>query len=75
MAYGGYTTVANREVSSPNNVLIDNLPARENWNKMSFIGINTERYLKIYDYYAVDYPDCTFVEDVEEFLLNLHNDN
>lgn len=75
MAYGGYTTVANREVSSRNNVLIDNLPARENWNKMSFIGIAQDRYLKIDDYYGVDFPNCTFIEDVEQFLLNLHNND
>ena len=72
-AYGGSGTAQNKEIASSNNVLIDNLPHRENWNKMSFIGIDSERYLKIQDYYGVDFPDCTFVEDVEKFLLKLHN--
>jgi hypothetical protein len=72
-AYGGTATVAHSHVSSQKNVLIDNLPPRDNRNKMSFIGISLPRYLKIEDYYGVDFPDCTFVSDVKEFLLKLHN--
>jgi hypothetical protein len=68
-AYGGSGTAQNSLISSPNNVLIDNLPYRENWNKMSFIGIDAEQYLKIDDYFGVDFPDCPFVDDVKEFLL------
>lgn len=73
VGYGGSATMAHKEVSSPKNVLIDNLPPRENAAKMSFIGIGYERYLKIVDYYGVDFPDCTFEEDVKEFLLKHQN--
>lgn len=73
-AYGGYTTLANKEVSDPNNVLIDNLPIRENANKCSFIGIDSDRYLRIRDYYGTNYPDCSFEQDVREFLKNTHHD-
>lgn len=74
-AYGGSATAANRTVADPNNVLIDNLPCRENWNKCSFIGINDRnRYLHISDYYGVNYPDDSFPQDVQKFLTRLHND-
>jgi hypothetical protein len=71
-AYGGSAFVQNEKVASANNVIIDNMPSGQNWGKISFIGINRERYLKIDDYYGVDFADCTFVEDVKEFLTKLH---
>lgn len=75
IGYGGVATMANTKISSPKNVLIDNLPPRENFNKMCYIGIDCNRYLKIEDYYAVEYANCKFESDVKEFLLKLHNVN
>jgi hypothetical protein len=73
-AYGGYTTMENKSISSPNNVIIDNLPTRENWNKMAFIGIDSERYFKVPDYWGADFPDDKFlIEDIKEFLTKLHS--
>ena len=66
-AYGSSTAVPHK-LSDPNNVLIDNLPSRYNENKMILIGIKSDRYLQIRDYYGVDYSDESFQEDVMEFL-------
>jgi hypothetical protein len=55
-----------------NNVIIDNLPPRQNFNKIEFIGIgNThqDNYLKINDYYGVEFADSTFEQDVKDFLI------
>jgi hypothetical protein len=53
-----------------NNVLIDNLPPRQNDIKTSFIGINpVTNYLKIHDYYGVNnLGEDDFVKQVKEFL-------
>lgn len=53
-----------------NNVLIDNLPARENEIKTSFISINpVTNYLKIDDYYGVNnLGEADFINQVKEFL-------
>jgi hypothetical protein len=72
IGYGSTVTAQHKTVSSQNNVLIDNLPHRVNFNKMCFIGINHTRYLEIDDYYGVEYSDSTFMNDVKEFLTNLH---
>lgn len=68
-AYGGSAYIEKKEVAHKDNVLIDNLPYRENMGKVTLIGINGDRYLKVRDYYGVngiDYDD--FEEDVREFL-------
>lgn len=71
-AYGGgyYETIPHK-YANPNNVLIDNLPRRQNEGKIDFIGIGETQetnYLKIYDYYGVNFPDDFFEEDVKNFL-------
>lgn len=70
--YGAYVAVHRPGIASPNNVIIDNLPSRENNRKIKFIGIenNLERYLRIEDYYGVDFPDDTFEKNVIDFLNN-----
>lgn len=71
---GGYGATTPHEYANPNNVLIDNLPPRENQGKIQFIGISDTyktNYLKIDDYYGVDFPDNSFEEDVKTFLTNL----
>ena len=71
-AYGGYHSEVDPHIyAHKDNVLIDNLPRRENQTKVNFIGIGeTEdtNYLKIQDYYGVDFHDDTFEEDVKNFL-------
>jgi hypothetical protein len=70
-AYGASTSLPHK-LADKNNVLIDNLPPRYNENKMILIGINSDRYLQIRDYYGVDYSDETFEKDCKEFLKSKH---
>lgn len=76
-AYGGYHFEVDPHIyAHKDNVLIDNLPRRENQVKIGFIGIGkTEdtNYLKIRDYYGVNFPDETFEEDVKAFLTAKHD--
>ncbi len=72
-AYGSSCTVPH-ELANENNVLIDDLLPRYNENKMSFIGINSSRYLQVREYYGVDFPDDPFEEDVKNFLTKLKNE-
>lgn len=68
-AYGGSAYIEKEGIAHKDNVLIDNLPYRQNMGKVTLIGINEDRYLKVRDYYGVngiDYDD--FEEDVREFL-------
>lgn len=69
-AYGGSYVMPHGELAHEDNVLIDNLPSRYNIDKMSFIGINSSRYLQIRDYYGVNIPENErkFVNQVKEFL-------
>lgn len=73
VAYGGYHSECDPHIyAHKDNVIIDNLPRRENQKKISFIGIdNTQdaNYLKIDDYYGVEFLDSTFEQDVKNFLL------
>jgi hypothetical protein len=71
-AYGSSTSCQHK-LADKNNVLIDNLPPRCNENKMILIGIKSDRYLQIRDYYGVDFSDETFQEDVMEFLKSKQN--
>jgi hypothetical protein len=77
-AYGGYHSEIDPHIyAHKDNVLIDNLPRRENQVKIDFIGIGkTENtnYLKIDDYYGVEFSDSTFEQDVKNFLINRFND-
>lgn len=58
-SYGSSYYVPNKQIAHPNNVLVDNLRARENFGKITFIGINDneedeENYIKVRDYYGAD---------------------
>jgi hypothetical protein len=73
-AYGGYSTVSHK-TADINNVLIDNLPLRENARKIDFIGLgknHTSNYFKVHDYYGVNFPDDPFEENLKEFLIERH---
>lgn len=71
---GGSATLAHT-YANRNNVLIDNLPPRYNDAKMDLIGITDENYLKIRDYYGVDFPEDDFEETVKNFLKEKHESN
>lgn len=72
-AYGGYHNECDPHIyAHKDNVIIDNLPRRENEKKIAFIGINSTHetnYLKIDDYYGVEFLNSTFEQDVKNFLL------
>lgn len=70
--YGGKYVVAHPSLAHKDNVLIDNLPPRYNLDKMTFIGINSSRYLKVRDYYGTTCMKSNqlFFDEVKEFLLS-----
>lgn len=72
-AYGGCHTECDAHIyAHKDNVIIDNLRPRENERKITFIGINgtyEKNYLKIDDYYGVEFKDSTFEQDVKDFLI------
>lgn len=73
-AYGGGSILASQH-AHVDNVLIDNLEGRYNQDKVSFIGIWRSldtNYLKIRDYYGVNFPDDPFEENVMNFLEERH---
>jgi hypothetical protein len=54
------------------NVLIDNLPSRENENKIRFVGIHDmHRYIKVRDYYGVNFPDETWLAYIKFKLSSM----
>jgi hypothetical protein len=74
LAYGAsHEECSSHFYAHKNNVIIDNLRPRENQNKIAFIGINDtyqDNYLRIFDYYGVEYADSNFEQEVKEFLIN-----
>jgi len=73
-AYGGSAVMAST-LAHRDNILIDNLPWRYNTDKMSLIGIKQDRYVKIDDYYGVEYEGGYFEKDVKEALLRAHEED
>jgi hypothetical protein len=73
-AYGAtHTFFKEHALADIENVLIDNLPPRENEEKCSMMGIkDKDRYLQIQDYYGKNLGNDSFVADVKEFLLRHH---
>lgn len=66
-------TFSEHPLRNSDNILIDNLPARENNVKVNLIGIQDDevlknKYLKIDDYYGTDYADTDFEKQVIDFL-------
>lgn len=72
--YGSFMYEVNPHIyAHKNNVLIDNLPARENDIKTSFIGIDPRtNYLMVNDYYGVNNFEDDFIKEVKEFLIEKH---
>ena len=77
-AYGGYHTECDPHIyAHKGNVIIDNLRPRENERKIAFIGINSNyetNYLRINDYYGVEYADSNFEREVKDFLIERNKD-
>ena len=72
-AYGGSAKFPNFKIANPNNVLIDNLDPRHNEEKIIFIGIQKtwgKNYLRVRDYFGVNFPDDPFENIVKDFLLD-----
>lgn len=73
LAYGGTHEEYDPHIyAHKNNVIIDNLPPRQNSNKIEFIGISKtyqDNYLRINDYYGVEYADSNFEQEVKDFLI------
>lgn len=69
-----YECEPNPLIADPQNVLIDNLPHYYNDMKKQYIGIDSDRYLRIRDYYGVNDQEQYFVEDVKQFLLQKYNE-
>lgn len=67
-AYSGSACLGNESILDKDNVLIDDLPFRYNVRKMSFIGIDSSRYLNIEPYYGVNNREEEFFGSVCEFL-------
>jgi hypothetical protein len=75
-AYGGSATSPHK-TASINNVLIDNLPPRQNGTKIDFIGLGRnyqDNYLQVRDYYGVNFADDPFEENVKKFLNEKHKE-
>lgn len=56
------------EYDDENNVLIDNLPAKYNEDKLMVIGIGHSNYLEIDDYHGTVFPGSNFEQKVKDFL-------
>lgn len=67
-AYNGSYTIPMKAVAHKDNILIDNLTWKNNISKMGLIGITTDRYLHVRDYYGVNYSDDIFEKRVTEFI-------
>jgi hypothetical protein len=70
--YGDVSTnVSPHPLADNSNVLIDNLPPRDNREKIALIGsINPEtNYYEVIDYFGDDTKEAEFEADVKNFLL------
>lgn len=71
LAYASHKEISPHPTANKRNKLIDNLPMRDNEDKISFIGINPKlnvNYLQVTDYWGVNFPKDHFKEKVIEFL-------
>jgi len=58
-------------LANENNVLIDNLRYRDNYDKTNLIGIDEDRYLKVFDFYGAEYEKEDFPSIVRAFIEKL----
>jgi FMN phosphatase YigB (HAD superfamily) len=64
-------------LTDSNNVIVDNLPPRYNLTKMAYIGIDTDQYLQVRDYYGTtdDETESAFYKQVVNFLQQKYQEN
>ena len=74
-AYGGSSTIPLKNIANKENILIDNLSWKNNICKMELIGISSDRYLHVRDYYGVNYPDDVFETRVVQFIDKKYYEN
>ena len=55
-------------IADPNNVLIDNLPPRDNWTKMDMMGIVTKNYHQTPEYYGNNLSEDNFLAGIKKFI-------
>jgi hypothetical protein len=65
--YGGEGTLP-MPIADKDNVLIDNLPPRYNYNKMDMMGIITKNYHQTPEYYGNNLSEEDFVAGIKEFI-------
>jgi hypothetical protein len=65
--YGGEGTLP-MPIADKDNVLIDNLPPRYNYNKMDMMGIVTKNYHQTPEYYGSNFHEQDFLDDIKEFI-------
>lgn len=71
-AYGA-TNCGRHKLANMHNVLIDNLPPRYNESKCAMMSVFGERYIKVQDYYGVNFPNDDFEKTIEDTLIRLHD--
>jgi hypothetical protein len=71
------TTIAHPTLAHADNVIVDNLPPRYNLTKMAYIGIDTDQYLQVRDYYGTtdDETESAFYEQVVNFLQQKYQES
>jgi hypothetical protein len=65
--YGGESTLP-MPIADKDNVLIDNLPPRYNYNKMDMMGIVKKNYYQTQEYYGNNLYEEDFVAGIKEFI-------
>lgn len=63
------------EKADHSNLLIDNLPIRDNFKKLKFIGIenNHERYLEVDDFWGVNFPNDKFLSQIQKKINEINS--
>ena len=76
-AYQHGVTTPHHKLADSNNVIVDNLPPRYNFTKMAYIGIDTDQYLQVRDYYGTtdDETESAFYEQVVDFLQQKYQES
>lgn len=55
-------------IADKDNVLIDNLPPRDNWTKMDMMGILRKNYYQTPEYYGNNLSEDNFLAGVKKFI-------
>jgi len=68
--YCATSIVPHKDLCDTRNILIDNRKSGENYEKIAFLDMNMKvsNYMKVRDYFGVDFPGDSFADDVIEFI-------